>query len=152
MWSCGHIELLFWEEGPPSNVYLHCLLTLLAVLHNPQVFGQRLLIVPGQFGRNSSLQPNSRLMAGHHTRYRSRQSNNLDLEILLTTFWSKCDTPVHVGDAWAIGKIFFVKKCLKLLQLQKWFSEIKQCSIILCHMDIITIAVRFGKKTKKLIN
>ena len=72
--------------GATKYVYLHCLLTLLAVLHNPQVFGQRLLIVPGQFGRSSSLQPNSSLMAGHHTRYRSRQSNNLDLEILLTTF------------------------------------------------------------------
>ena len=63
--------------GTTKYVCLQCLLTLPAVLQNPQVFGQSLLIVPGQFGRYSSLQPNSSLTAGHHTGYRSRQPNNL---------------------------------------------------------------------------
>ena len=73
--------------GATKYVCLHYLLTLLAVLHNPQVFGQSLLIVSGQkSGWYSSLQPSSgsRPQIGHHTSYRSRQSSNLNLEISLT--------------------------------------------------------------------
>ena len=76
--------VLYWKPWYPIPPSFGPMFTLPAVPQNPQVFGQSLLIVSGQkSGWYSSLQPSSgnRPQIGHHTRYRSRQSSKLNLEI-----------------------------------------------------------------------